>query len=33
MIFSPDFLDIPTMLFFFLHELMSFLRAKNSQMS
>lgn len=33
MTFSPDFLDIPTMLFFFLHELMSFLRAKNSQMS
>lgn len=30
---SPDFLDIPAMLFFFLHELMSFLTAKNSQMS
>jgi len=29
----PDFLDIPVMFFFFLHELMSFLRARNSQMS
>lgn len=31
--FSPDFLDIPAMLLFSLHELMSFLRARNSQMS
>lgn len=33
MFFSPDVLDIPTMLFFFLQVLMSFLRANNSQMS
>lgn len=31
--FLPDFLDIPTMLFFFHQKLTSFLRAKSSQMS
>lgn len=33
MFFSPDVLDIPATLFFFLQVLMSFLRANNSQMS